>query len=65
MFWPGAWRGGGAGWWNDEDVEYSLEAITLKDEVEAELAMVQVRVYAISMTCDYNEGRHDRQEGTY
>lgn len=32
LFWPGGWHAG-QGWWADSDVEYTLEAATMRDEV--------------------------------
>ena len=39
LFWPGGWHAG-RGWWDDGGVNYSLEAISLKEDAEAEVAMV-------------------------
>jgi hypothetical protein len=52
LFWPGGWHAG-QGWWADAEVEYTLEAATMRDEVVAEAMLVEEKEAALAAAIEH------------
>lgn len=47
LFWPGGWHAKN-GWWDDDGLNYSLEAVALRDERDSEDALKKEKEEAVS-----------------